>query len=267
MPTALIVDDEAEANKLLAMLVRLRGYETQSAYDGAQALAKVHESVPDVVFLDLMLPDRDGYDICRELKALGKTEKVPVIIVTARLAADNRIESFAVGADDYVPKPYTPDQIFDALDQSHIWRDQLSLARVEGQVVLDGRDDGETLRRLAQLRSLVLARGVLKQDAAARIVRAIRAIWSSVDDWSRRSHREQVATLTYVLDSEGLTLSILDEGGWLKSMAEPAATAPDGPLSLAVFDEISVDRDAGCLRLVKRLASPSQSDARKETPP
>ncbi len=266
MPTALIVDDETEANKLLAMLVRLRGYETQSAYDGGQALAKIHESVPNVVFLDLMLPDRDGYDVCRELKALGKTEKVPVIIVTARIAADNRIESFAVGADDYVPKPYTPDQIFDALEQAHIWREQLSLARVEGRVVLDGRDDGETLRRLAQLRSLVLARGGLDRQVAERIVRAIRAIWSSVNDWSRRSQREQVATLSFVLDSGTLALSILDEGGWLETLPESVATAADGALSLAVFNEVALDRGAGCLRLVKRLESPCQSDAGEGTP-
>ena len=119
MPTALIVEDEPEANKLLAMLVQLRGYSTVSAYSGAEALEKVVTYIPDVVFLDLMLPDRDGYDVCRALKASGTTSQVPVVIVTARIAAENRIESFRAGADDYVPKPYTPDQIFEALAETH----------------------------------------------------------------------------------------------------------------------------------------------------
>ncbi|HEU5116344.1 MAG TPA: response regulator, partial [Isosphaeraceae bacterium] len=63
MPTALIVDDEPEANKLLSMLVRLRGYETLSAYSGEEALSTAKTMHPDVVFLDLMLPDRHGFEV------------------------------------------------------------------------------------------------------------------------------------------------------------------------------------------------------------
>ncbi len=120
MPTALIVEDEPEANKLLSMLVQLRGYRTESAYRGSEALDRLRNHVPDVVFLDLMLPDLDGYQVCRSLKSSGSTCLVPVVIVTARLAAENRIESFSVGADDFVPKPYTPDEIFHALDRSKL---------------------------------------------------------------------------------------------------------------------------------------------------
>ncbi len=72
MPTALIVEDEPEANKLLAMLVQLRGYQTESALDGAAAIDHLRKHVPDVIFLDLMLPDIDGYEICRTLKASGE---------------------------------------------------------------------------------------------------------------------------------------------------------------------------------------------------
>src|SRR5262249_14670172 len=116
MPTALIVEDEPEANKLLAMLLQLRGYQTVSAYRGGEALEKLREHAPAVVFLDLMLPDMDGYDVCRSLHSSRPVSLVPVVIVTARLTAENRIESFEVGADDYIPKPYTPDQIFEALE-------------------------------------------------------------------------------------------------------------------------------------------------------
>jgi DNA-binding response OmpR family regulator len=127
MPIALIVEDEPEANKLLAMLLQLRGYRTESAFQGAEALEKIRDHAPDVVFLDLMLPDMDGYDVCRSLKSLGQDDPIPVVIVTARLTAENRIESFAVGADDYIPKPYTPDQIFEAIEQSAAWKDQVGL--------------------------------------------------------------------------------------------------------------------------------------------
>jgi DNA-binding response OmpR family regulator len=249
MPTALIVEDEPEANKLLAMLVQLRGYSTVSAYSGAEALEKVVAHVPDVVFLDLMLPDRDGYDICRILKASGNTSQVPVVIVTARIAADNRIESFRAGADDYVPKPYTPDQIFEALEESNVTRVRPS---VDGEVVLDGRDDGQTLRQLARLRSSVQARYRLETDAIDRLSTAIKTIWSSADRWGRKAGIDRVATLAFSLADDSLRLTVHDEGGWLANASE---LVPDSSSILgdAGFDQILYDREGRSLTLVKRF--------------
>lgn len=115
MPTALIVEDEPEANRLLARIVQLKGYRTQSAFNGSEALIAVESEAFDVVFLDLMLPDANGYDICRAIKGRPESSHTPVVIVTARLADENRAMSQQVGADGFIPKPYTPGQIFDAL--------------------------------------------------------------------------------------------------------------------------------------------------------
>ena len=90
MPTALIVEDEPEANQLLSMLVQLRGYRTESAFTGGEALEKVEHGPPDIVFLDLMLPDINGYEVCRRLKTRKATSLIPVVMVTARVAAENR---------------------------------------------------------------------------------------------------------------------------------------------------------------------------------
>ncbi len=253
MRTALIVEDEPEANKLLSMLVQLHGYATESAFTGSEALAMVRNRVPDVVFLDLMLPDLDGYEVCRALKSSGTTNQVPIVIVTARIAAENRIESFHAGADDYVPKPYTPDQIFEALDESSARRRESTAAEIEGEVVLDARDDGETLRRLARLRGLLLARSGLEPESIESISAAIRAIWLSVDAWARRSGVDRVATLAYTLSPENLVLNVHDEAGWLAR----AGNLADGPLSTiltdARFDQIETDHEAHWLRLVKRF--------------
>jgi DNA-binding response OmpR family regulator len=115
MPTALIVEDEPEANRLLSMLIQLRGYRTESAFTGRQALEMAQGEPPDIVFLDLMLPDKSGYDVCRELKSRRETSDVPVVIVTARLEGEARARSAQAGANEYVCKPYTPDQIFTTL--------------------------------------------------------------------------------------------------------------------------------------------------------
>jgi DNA-binding response OmpR family regulator len=255
MPTALIVEDEPEANKLLAALVRLRGYRTDSAYDGSSALEKVKAGIPDVIFLDLMLPDRSGHDVCRALKASGSTLLLPVVIVTARLAAENRIESFSAGADDYVPKPYTPDQIFDAIDHANAWKDDIAAPLVDGEVLLDGRDDGKTLRRLAQLRSLLLARGRLETRSVEMLATAIKAIWASVDAWSRRNRVDQVATLSYELTPELLTVTVFDEAGWLSGTGELPERASLQCLSEAGFEHVQADDGTRRLKLVKRLGA------------
>ena len=255
MPTALIVEDEPEANKLLAMLLQLRGYRTESAYGGAEALEKIRDHAPDVVFLDLMLPDMDGYQVCRSLKTPCGVIEVPVVIVTARLTAENRIESFAAGADDYVPKPYTPDQIFEALEQSAAWKDLLDAPRLDGEVPLDARDDGETLRHLAHLRRLLQARCAMELDAIDRISSAIRSLWSSIDAWSRQRREERVATLAYSLTPEGLTLTIRDEAGWLSA----AHSAAESALAAGPFDEVIRDEAGRSLTLVKRCGRPEGS--------
>jgi CheY-like chemotaxis protein len=252
MPTALIVEDEPEANKLLAMLLQLRGYRTESAFRGAEALEKIRERAPDVIFLDLMLPDMDGYQVCRSLRTPGGVIAMPVVIVTARLTAENRIESFEAGADDYIPKPYTPDQIFEALEQAAAWKEQVDAPRLVGEIPLDARDDGEALRQLAQLRRLLLARCAIESDGLDRIGAAIKVIWSSIDSWSRQRREERVATLSYTLTPEALTLTIRDEGGWLAS-APPAASAA---LAAGPFDEILRDEAGRTLTLVKRCGQP-----------
>jgi CheY-like chemotaxis protein len=253
MPTALIVEDEPQANKLLCMLIQLRGYRTESAYEGLEALDQVRHRVPDVVFLDLMLPDVDGYQVCRSLKSSGSTCLVPVIIVTARIAAENRIESFGVGADDYIPKPYTPDEIFLALDRSNSWKAQMDESRVEGLVALDDRDDGDTLRNLARLRNHMLARSGLGPEATKPITAAIKAIWSSVDSWSRRSSTAQMATLSFELTSECLTLIVRDQGGWLRRLDDIAEEQTSQCLTEAQFDQIITDDANHSLKLVKHF--------------
>ncbi len=255
MLTALIVEDEPEANRLLSLLVQLQGYRTESAYTGAEALEMVRASSPDVVFLDLMLPDIDGYDICRQLKSPNSGLAIPVIIVTARLAAENRIESFAAGADDYVPKPYTPDQIFEALDQASAWKEKVDESEVEGRVPLDGRDDGETLRALSGLRNLLLARTSLVPHEIDLISKAIHSIWASTNEWSRRRQRDRVAHLVYSLTRARLTLTVRDEGGWLPQSAEIRRNLAGTP-DATIFDEITIDDTANSLTMLKRLVGP-----------
>jgi DNA-binding response OmpR family regulator len=103
-PRILVVDDEKAVTNLLAYNLRKAGYETLLAADGREALRLAHAGNPDLILLDLMLPEVDGLDVCRELR---KTSSVPIIMITARGEEIDRVVGLELGADDYVTKPFS----------------------------------------------------------------------------------------------------------------------------------------------------------------
>jgi len=100
----LVVDDETAVTDLLAYNLRKAGYETLLAADGREALRLARQSNPDLILLDLMLPEVDGLDVCRELR---KTSEMPVIMLTARGEEIDRVVGLELGADDYICKPFS----------------------------------------------------------------------------------------------------------------------------------------------------------------
>lgn len=107
----LLVDDERDLLSLLDFNFRSAGFETALASTGDEALRAAAQRVPDLVLLDLMLPDLPGTEVCRRLKADPRTRDVPVIMLTARGDEIDRIVGFEVGADDYVTKPFSPREV------------------------------------------------------------------------------------------------------------------------------------------------------------
>jgi DNA-binding response OmpR family regulator len=104
MPRILVVDDEPAVTDLLAYNLRKAHYDVLIAADGRTALRLARESAPDLVLLDLMLPEVDGLDVCRELRRAGQ---VPIIMLTARGEEVDRVVGLELGADDYVCKPFS----------------------------------------------------------------------------------------------------------------------------------------------------------------
>ncbi|MFK4088057.1 response regulator [Kribbella sp. NPDC020789] len=98
----LLVDDEPRIRRVLRLALEDEGYEVAEAANGLDALAALRRQPPDVVLLDIMLPDRDGFTVCREIR---RTSDVPVIMVTARTDSHDVVAGLEAGADDYVTKP------------------------------------------------------------------------------------------------------------------------------------------------------------------
>ena len=107
----LVVDDDREVVRLMRAYLEQAGYEVLVAYDGETALHTLRRERPDLLLLDLMLPDRDGYDITRIVRAYTMLSALPIIMLTARVDDTDKIVGLEMGADDYVTKPYNPREV------------------------------------------------------------------------------------------------------------------------------------------------------------
>ena len=105
----LVVDDEPNIRELLATSLRFAGFEVRSAPDGSTALRLAREAAPDLVLLDVMLPDMDGFTVTRRLREKGQT--MPVLFLTARDDTQDKITGLTVGGDDYVTKPFSLEEV------------------------------------------------------------------------------------------------------------------------------------------------------------
>lgn len=104
----LVVDDDAKTVELVKLYLDRDGYQVLTAYDGVEALRLAREGYPDLIVLDLMLPDIDGLEICRTLR---RESDVPIIMLTARTTDRDKLAGLDLGADDYVTKPFSPKEL------------------------------------------------------------------------------------------------------------------------------------------------------------
>lgn len=104
----LIVEDEPKLSALLSDYLRAAGHETYIVNNGLDVIAAVHAQSPSVVLLDLMLPGRDGLDVCREIRTFSE---VPIVMITAKVEEIDRLLGLELGADDYICKPFSPREV------------------------------------------------------------------------------------------------------------------------------------------------------------
>lgn len=130
----LVVEDEADLAELVAINLRGAGHDVTIAHDGSTAMAELQRAQPDLLVLDVMLPDMSGLEICRRLRRNPQTIRLPVVMLTARSDEVDRVVGFEVGADDYVPKPFSPREL--VLRVEAILRRTIAPAEVEGPQVI-----------------------------------------------------------------------------------------------------------------------------------
>lgn len=107
----LIVDDDVESLKLIALMLQRRGFNVIAANSGTQALSKLSTDLPDLIILDVMMPDMSGYEVCKRIRDNPATRDIPVLMFTAKTLIDDKVAGFEAGADDYLTKPTHPEEL------------------------------------------------------------------------------------------------------------------------------------------------------------
>jgi len=107
----LVADDDPQIHGLLTRVLSSDEFEIIHAYDGQETVERINDEVPDLVVLDIMMPLKDGRDICQELKKNPETKDIRVLILSAKDQQSDRVLGFDLGADDYVTKPFSPNYV------------------------------------------------------------------------------------------------------------------------------------------------------------
>jgi len=110
-PKILVVDDEPEAVELVEFNLKQAGFDVVTAADGNEALKKAKAGAPALIVLDLMIPEVDGLEVCKQLRRDEATSAIPIIMLTAKAAEVDRVVGLELGADDYVTKPFSPREL------------------------------------------------------------------------------------------------------------------------------------------------------------
>jgi len=114
----LCIEDEPEMIDLIRLILGRRGFEVVGAAGGKEGLEKVRQNQPDLVLLDLMMPDMDGWEVYQQMKADEKTKDIPVIVVTAKAQSIDKVLGLHIAkVDDYIAKPFSPQELLNSVDK------------------------------------------------------------------------------------------------------------------------------------------------------
>ncbi|MCC6420556.1 MAG: response regulator [Gemmataceae bacterium] len=241
----LIVEDEEDMGHLLVETLHHWGFESTLLLRGGPAVSLARQEQPDVILLDLMLPDMDGYDICEQLKLDRATNLIPVIMVTARSGYEDRMRGLQVGANHYLTKPFTEEQLRRAMTTVLTWREELQRRGAEGEVHFQLLSDVRYLEDLNRLLASLFLFTPLAQSQVKQLITVVRELGVNAIEWGHRRQVDRVVTVTYHIDREKVTIVIRDTGPGFNHRDLPHAANPDDPIAHLPMREALGLREGG----------------------
>jgi CheY-like chemotaxis protein/anti-sigma regulatory factor (Ser/Thr protein kinase) len=272
--TALIVEDEVELAELFTEILRRRGLDVTVLHEGGPAPAWMRDNQPDLVLLDLMLPDKSGYAVCEEVKLDRRTNLIPIVMVTARAAHQDMVKGLAVGANEYVTKPFTLDQLNDAIDRALAWRAELCRCGAKGEIRFELKSEACFLEELNHMLANLFLYSGLPGDSIRQLTTAIREMGMNAIEWGHRKQGDLLVNITYRIDKDRVVIVIRDSGPGFNPDAVPHAADPEDPakhmevrdslglrvggfgilMARGLVDELQYNETGNEVRLVKYVA-------------
>jgi DNA-binding response OmpR family regulator len=231
MGTALIVEDHPEQADLVARILRLRDYVPILAEDGEAGLRLAREQHPDVMLLDLMLPDINGFDVCRRLRTDPATRLIPVVMLTALNDVQHRIHGFRVGANAYVTKPYGVEDLFEAISAARAWRASMERRALQGEIHVELNSEITLLKDLNDFLMLVCQSTPLQQEQVVQIRQAVMEMAHNAIEWGNLHRNDRLVNITYRIHDDRLEIVVQDQGPGFDRTNLPHAAVPDDPFS------------------------------------
>ena len=252
--TVLIVDDERDTNDLLAGLVQARGFEPIQVFSGGPVLDLVQHRAPDLILLDLMMPDLDGFSVCEKLKRNRDTNLIPIIMVTALNDADHRAQGIRVGANGYLPKPFTPDSLFQAIDSALAWRTEHENHGTTGEIHFDIRSELNYLQQTNDLLSDLYAHTPLTDRQVKDLRQALMEMGGNAIEWGHRKVADLPLRITYRIGLDAVTLVIKDQGPGFNPTQIPHAAHDEDPIAhLDIRNDLGLREGGFGIMLAKGL--------------
>jgi DNA-binding response OmpR family regulator len=241
----LVVEDEQDTGELLAAHLRRWGYEPTVLSEGRPVVPWVRLHHPDLILLDLLLPDVHGYAICETLKLERDTNLTPIVMVTALTAPEDKVRGLQVGANHYMTKPFTAEDLHQAIEEALAWKNDLVRRGTEGEIRFHLQSDTKYLEELNQLLGALFLFSGLSETQVKQLITAVRELGTNAIEWGHRKQSERVVTVDYTIDPEKVTIIIRDTGPGFDPHHLPHAANPDDPISHLMVRETLGLRDGG----------------------
>jgi CheY-like chemotaxis protein/anti-sigma regulatory factor (Ser/Thr protein kinase) len=242
---ALIVEDEQDLGAILAEHLKKWGFEATLLVEGKNAVDWTRRHRPDVILLDLMLPDIDGYTICETLKLDRDTNLIPVIMTTALSGHEDMVRGLSVGANTYLTKPFTAETLNLAIQTALNWLEDLKTNGTQGEVRFHLQSDSHYLEELNHLLgSLFLFSGMSPQQIK-QFTTAVREIGTNAIEWGHKKELDRIVTVDYRIDPEKITIDVKDTGPGFNPTNLPHAASQDDPIGHMMVRETMGLREGG----------------------
>ena len=214
-------------------------------YSGTEALAAVARKQPDLILLDPSLPDLDGFELCDRLKRDRETNLIPIVMVTAHHDAKLRTAGVRVGANGYLSKPFTPQQLHQTIDDALAWHDEHLQKGTKGEINFDIRSELTYLSQASDMLADLFAHSSLTERHIKDLKQAVMEMGGNAIEWGHRKNADLVLRITYRIDPSCVTLIIKDQGPGFDPRDLPHAASDEDPIRhLEIRNELGL-REGG----------------------